>query len=277
MKLRLASGLVLLAALLVLLPQAVSAAPLSATVLGTVEFTIGCSGAECGFRRDRGGSYGRLERGNFPSEAFNGGADRTVVSIREDADGFWYLAYSGGAAQDWSTGADALNAIEMEARYQDGSDTRRFVLGGFVVERAANNVLKLDPPLPSRDWLSRSGETVTLEFRRHEGQTAQAQSEAVAQPSAAPNTIWRFLADTTPGGPVVAQNLIVLMVYGMWAVRKNHSTNSLLMGGVILVLTPWVPVMFQFGTPMAAVINMVNLLLGAYVYKYFLEGREQNS
>ena len=76
---------------------------------------------------------------------------------------------------------------------------------------------------------------------------------------------------------MVAQNLIVLLVYGLWAIKKNHSTSSLLLGGLILVLTPWVTVIFQMGTPMAAVINTVNLLLGAYVYKYFFEGREQYS
>lgn len=240
--------------------------------LGEVQFTVGCSGDSCGFAS----GYGTLSSGDFPGELFGDGSVRTVAAIREDADGDWYLVYSGGTAQDWGDD-DTLTAIVVEARYADGKDTRRFAVGGFIDERAASNVLKLDPPIPSRDWQSRAGESVVLEFRRHSAQTRRAISAAIAEPTAEPGTIWRFLADTTPGGPVVAQNLIVILVYGMWAVRKNHSTSSLLWGGVILVLTPWVPVIFQFGTPMAAVINMVNLGLGAYVYKYFFEGREQYS
>jgi len=243
-----------------------------AELLGHVEIELGNSGDDYGFNT----GYGRLVGGTFPGELFGDGNSRTIEAIYEDDDGFWRLVYSGGAAADWNGHQEELDEIMVEVYYEDQRDTRAFVLGGFI-EEPNGNTLKLDPPLPSRDWDRRSGEEVAIQFRRHVAQAAPFQAAAITPPPASPNTIVRFVSDTTPGGPEVAQNLIVLIVYGLWAFKKNHNTASLLLGGLILVLTPWVSVIFQMGTPMAAVINTMNLLLGAYVYKYFFEGREQYS
>ena len=112
---------------------------------------------------------------------------------------------------------------------------------------------------------------------RHVGQLQPMVVSRIIPPDPASNSMVDFIVKTTPGGPEVAQNLIVLLVFGTWMLKGNHSGYSLLLAGVILVLTPWVPVIFQLGTPLAAAINFVNILLGAYVYKYYFEAREQYS
>ena len=242
--------------------------------LGTVEFVAGCGGSDCGYVQ---GGYGTLSSGAFPGELFDSGSDRVVQEFREDAEGFWHLRYSGGTADDWLSDESKLNTILVRVSYEDGMDGREFVLGGFITERQGSNRLKLEPPVPSRDFESRSGETVTVEFVRHAGQLQSMVVSRIIPPDPASNSMVDFIVETTPGGPEVAQNLIVLLVFGTWMLKGNHSGYSLLLAGVILVLTPWVPVIFQLGTPLAAAINFVNILLGAYVYKYYFEAREQYS
>ena len=240
--------------------------------LGTVEFVIGCSGTSCGFVQ---GSYGTLGDGQYPEELFDSGPDRTVLEFTEDADGNWYLRYQGGTDNDWLSDNGALRTILVKVSYEDGRDNREFVLGGFITERQGNNRLQLDPPIISRDFPSHVGETVTVEFLRHVGQAQPAIMNQVTPPNPTANSMVEFISTTTPGGPVVAQYLIVVLVYGVWMWKRSHSTQSLLFGGIILVLTPWVPVIFGMGTVTAAVINFCNILLGAYVYKYFFESKEQ--
>ena len=242
--------------------------------LGTVEFVIGCGGSDCGYVR---GSYGTLSSGAFPGELFDSVSDRTVSEFHEDADGFWHLRYSGGTADDWLSDEAGLDTILIKVTYEGGTDGREFVLGGFIAERQGGNRLKLEPPVPSRDFSTRNGETVTVEFTRHVGQAQPTVVSRIIPPDPASNSMVDFIVKTTPGGPEVAQNLIVLLVFGTWMLKGNHSGYSLLLAGVILVLTPWVPVIFQLGTPLAAAINFVNILLGAYVYKYYFEAREQYS
>ena len=239
--------------------------------LGTIELVIGCSGSDCGYVQ---GSYGTLSSGDFPEELFDSGNDRTVREFREDADGFWYLLYQGEVANDWLSD-DELNSILVEVTYEDGKDSREFVLGGFIAERQAGNRLKLDPPIPSRDFQERSGQTVAVEFVRVVGQPQPNVVQQIMPPDPARNSMVEFISETTPGGPVVAQCLIVLLVYASWMWKEKHSAYSLILGGTVLVLTPWVPVIFGLGTVLAAVINFTNILLGAYVYKYYFEGREQ--
>ena len=41
------------------------------------------------------------------------------------------------------------------------------------------------------------------------------------------------------------------------------------MASVVLILTPWAPVMFGIGDTIAASIVFVNVLSGAFVYKVF--------
>ena len=245
--------------------------------LGTVEFVVGNSGTDYGYVQ---GSYGTLNSGAFPGELFDSGSDRTVREFREVVENsttFWYLRYSGGTNDDWLSDEAGLDAILVKVAYEDGKDGREFVLGGFITERQGSNRLKLDPPVPSRDFESRSGETVRVEFVRHIAEAQPAAVSRIIPPDPASNSMVDFIVETTPGGPEVAQNLIVLLVFGTWMLKGNHSGYSLLLAGVILVLTPWVPVIFQLGTPLAAAINFVNILLGAYVYKYYFEAREQYS
>ena len=242
--------------------------------LGAVEFVIGNSGSDYGYVQ---GSYGSLSSGNFPKELFDGGPDRTVSEFREDAEGFWHLRYGGGTADDWLSDEAGLDAILARVAYEDGADGREFVLGGFVAGRQGSNRLKLEPPIPSRDFESRSGETVRVEFVRHVAEAHPTVMTQLIPPDAKDNSSVAFLSEITPGGPEVFQNLIVLLVFGTWMLKGNHSGYSLLLAGVILVLTPWVPVIFQVGTPLPAAINFVNILLGAYVYKYYFESREQYS
>ena len=242
--------------------------------LGTIEFVTGCTGNDCGYVQ---GSYGTLSSGDFPEEIFDSGSDRTVLEFREDADGFWYLRYQGGTAYDWLSDDDDLNTILVVVTYEDGKDSREFVLGGFLSERQSDNRLKVDPPIPSTDFATRSGETVTVDFVRHIGDPQPDVVQQVTPPNPRPDSMVEFIAETTPGGPVVAQSLIVLLVYAVWMWKGQHSTYSLILAGLILVLTPWVPVVFGLGTVTAAVINFVNILLGAYCYKYYFEAREQYS
>ena len=42
---------------------------------------------------------------------------------------------------------------------------------------------------------------------------------------------------------------------------------SLIMGAVVLTMTGWVPVLFGFGSTIAASIVAVNVVVGAYTYK----------
>ena len=240
--------------------------------LGTVEFAAGCGGSDCGYVQ---GGYGTLSSGAFPGELFDSRSDRVVQEFREDADGFWHLRYSGGTDDDWLSDESKLNTILVRVSYEDGMDGREFVLGGFISERQGNNRLKLEPPVPSRDFESRNGETVRVEFVRHIAQSHPTVMTQLVPPDARANSIVAFISETTPGGPEVVQHLIVMLVFGTWMLKGNHSGYSLLLAGVILVLTPWVSAIFKLGTPMAAAIIFCNILLGAYVYKYYFEAREQ--
>ena len=155
-----------------------------------------------------------------------------------------------------------------------GRTAANSVLGGFIAERQAGNRLKLDPPIPSRDFQERSGQTVGW---------SSCGSSANRNPTWSSRSCHQIPRQLDGGvhlrnharRPVVAQCLIVLLVYASWMWKEKHSAYSLILGGTVLVLTPWVPVIFGLGTVLAAVINFTNILLGAYVYKYYFEGREQ--
>ena len=114
---------------------------------------MGESGTDYGYER---GSYGRLDSGSFPGDLFGDTNSRDVDAIYEDADGFWSFTYRGGLAGDWNTDTEHLNEIVVEVTYEDNRDPRWFVLGGFV-DSLQNRIMKLAPPLPSRDWADRDG------------------------------------------------------------------------------------------------------------------------
>ena len=90
-----------------------------AGLLGRIVITVGHSGDDYGLDV---GSYGTLDSGEFPGELFNDGNARTVDSIYEDEDGYWYFVYSGAPNQDWNDGQDALDNILVTAVYEDGRD-----------------------------------------------------------------------------------------------------------------------------------------------------------
>ena len=245
---------------------------LDGTLLGTVVIRVGNGGGgEYGYSA---GSYGSRVSGQWPAELFSDGAARNVLRASENGNGTWRWDYSGGAASAWLSDAAELDQIQVTVTYADQRDTRFFVMGSFISQRTGNTLL-LTPPLPSREWDSRSGTNITMEFRQRTEGPDQAVSTPVSQPDPAEGSWVEFVIDTTPGGPVVAQYLIVLIVYGLWMWKRTHSAQSLVLAGIMLALTPWVPVIFNIGTPVAAAINTVNIMLGAYVYKYFFESREQ--
>ena len=41
------------------------------------------------------------------------------------------------------------------------------------------------------------------------------------------------------------------------------------MAAIVLVMTPWIPVFFGYGSTLAAVIILVNVAAGAFTYKVF--------
>ena len=188
-----------------------------AELLGRVETELGNSGDDYGFNTGYGRlvggdvSRGTLRRRQLPRH-------RGHLRRTRTASGTWCTA--AGPTDDWNDAQEELDEIMVEVYYEDQRNTRALVLGGFIEERNGNT-LKLDPPLPSRDWDGRSGEEVAFRFRRHAGQTAPAQAAAIAPPQASPNSIVRFVSDTTPGGPEVAQNLIVLLVYGAVGLQEE--------------------------------------------------------
>ena len=100
-----------------------------AGLLGRIVITVGHSGGNYGYDS---GSYGARVSGSFPGGLFGDGNSRTVAEIYEDADGNWYLTYSGGAADDWNDDQEHLDEILVEVEYQDDRDLRSFVLGGFI-------------------------------------------------------------------------------------------------------------------------------------------------
>ena len=232
--------------------------------LGAVEFAIGCNGTACGFVQ---GSYGSLTDGDYPDDLFDGGSARTVREIREDAAGFWYLRYDGGSGDAWLSDVEDLDSILVRVEYEGGIDTREFVLGGFIEERLPNNRLKLAPPIPGRDWQGRNGQDVVMTFRRHVGQTPQGHNQPLSEPDGRPGSFVAYLSESTPGGPVMAQTMMVILVYIMFILRTPATPWGIIMAAVVLVLTPWIPVLFGYGEEIAAAIIFVNVLAGAFAYK----------
>ena len=98
-------------------------------------------------------------------------------------------------------------------RARPGTPLWAFVLGGFVAS-TSSRTLTLEPPVPGgrRDWAGRAGETVTLAFSRAPLPVVVATSP-IPEPTTQTDSFMEWLSETTPGGPVVAQMLITLLVY----------------------------------------------------------------
>ena len=236
-----------------------------AGLLGRLVFTVG-HGIPYGYVS---GSYGTLNSGDFPGDLFKDGNDRDVAEIYEDDDGYWYWTYSGGTADDWLDDQEHLDEIIVEVTYDDDINTRRFVLGGFIESYEGQRGLKLDPPLPSRDWESRDTEEVAIEFRRHQSQTPPQPTTLITEPAGEPDSFVEFLTATTPGGAVTAQMLIVILVYLMFIYGAPPTPRGIMMSAGVLILTPWVPMLFGYGDVIAASIILINVILAAYSYHVF--------
>ena len=242
-----------------------------AGILGRIVITVGGGGTNDGYVS---GSYGSLDIGDFPGALFGDGNARTVGEIYEDADGAWYFTYTGGLADDWNDDQVHLDEIIVEVEYEDGRDTRAFVLGGFVDSRPGSRGLKLVPPLPSRDWDDRNGQEVAIDFRRHTSQAQTVLPAALVEPDAEAGSFVDFLKRTFPGGPVAFQSVVTILVYALFLIKTPGTPMGIMMAAVVLVLTPWAPFIIGFGDPMGASIVFGNVIGGAYVYKSFVARTE---
>ena len=243
-----------------------------AGVLGRIVLTIGGSGTDYGYSA---GSYGNLDLGSFPGALFGDGTARTVSEVYENANGEWFFVYTGGTTQDWNDDEEALSEITIEVTNENGTDFRSFVIAGFIAERSGNYTLKLTPPLPSRDWEARDGDQVLIDFVRHRGQViSPVRPAAETEPTGDPDSFVEFLSATTPGGPVMAQTLIVIMVYTGFLFKSPASPWGIMLSGAVLILTPWIPTFWGFGDQIAASIVLVNVLAGSLAYKAFFARTE---
>ena len=236
------------------------------TLLGRIVITVGHSGSDYGYDS---GAYGALDSGSFPGALFGDGNSRTGDEIYEDADGYWYLAYSGGTAADWNDDQEHLDEIVVDVEYQDGRDRREFVLGGFIDSRPGDRTLKLDPPIPTRDWDNKDGEEIALEFRRHRTQvTPPTLPGGITGPPATAGT-FAHLMNRTPGGPVVTQMLITVIVFSATLFSSSRTTGShrVLMCLGVLVLTPWVPAIFGYGSYILSSLLTIVVLAGGLASK----------
>ena len=250
-----------------------------AGLLGRIVITVGRSGDDYGYDS---GSYGSLDSGSFPGALFGDGNARTVAEVYEDDDGEWRLSYSGGSSGDWLDDQEQLDEILVVVEYEDGRDGRSFILGGFIEDRPGSRGLLLAPPLPpdSRDWDDRNGEDVAIEFRRHRAQAVAAiRPGSSMEPPSSAGSFVAFVLDITPGGGVVFQGLLVVMVYSgyLFSVYRRRSAPSpfeVLLAAAVLCLTPWVPVIWGVGDLIAGVIIAANVANGAFLYKVFIARTE---
>ena len=268
--------LAVLAAIVAALSMVGTALAFAATSesLGQIVFEVGQgSGADANhYGYDSGATFGTLDAGSFPGDLFGDGNSRTVDEIYEDEDGYWYLTYSGGLADDWLDDQEALDEITIEVAYEDETNFRSFVLGGFIDSRPDTRGLKLDPPILDRDWEARDGQDVTIDFRRHRTQAiiiAPPSSPPLTEPAGEPGSFVEFLSLTTPGGPVMAQTLIVILVYSMFLFTAPSTPWGTTLSALVLIMTPWVPVMFGYGSTISGAIILVNVAAGAFAYKVF--------
>ena len=233
-------------------------------VLGTVVIQVEQAASSETYGYLAGGfGFGQIVSGEWPGALFTDGSPRAVESVRETPAG-WFL---GAENTD-----DALEDVVLVVAYEDGKNSRRFHMAGFIAERTAAGLLKLNPPIQSRDWDVLDGQTVTLSFSRAPDPVVidLEPAPALVDPVAEANTLVEFIARTTPGGGVVAQGLIVIVVYLLYALKASATPWGIMGGAVVLVCAPWVPVALGFGSPLAAAILLMNTALGSYAWKAWL-------
>ena len=240
-------------------------------LLGRIVFVVGQgSGMASEYYGYESGNFGSLTSGDFPGGLFDDHTLRTVEAIYETANAEWVLEYSGGTANDWLSDEDALDAITVTVTYDDDVNTRAFVMGGFIETVGSNNRLILAPPLPSRDWDGHDTQTVTMNFHRHVSQAARVMPAAILPPVGTAGSLIAFLSDTVPGGPVAFQLLITIVVFGTFLARAPSTPRGIMFAGLVLMLTPWVPVILGYGDVFAASIVFLDIATGAFAYKVWL-------
>ena len=121
--------------------------------------------------------------------------------------------------------------------------------------------------MPSRDWLRRDGALVTLTFSALSFPAAPATPAALAPPTTDTGSFAEWLAATTPGDPVMAQMLITIIVFVGFLFTAPATPWGLILGAVVLIMTPWIPTFWGFGSTIAASIVGINVAVGAFTYK----------
>ena len=234
--------------------------------LGTVTLTVGVSldGTAHGFKR---GEYGAVD-GVLPAAFFTSSGDRQISELYEqvvDGNVVWRVGVTGARASSWAADLDVI----VTTTHADLVDSRRFVVEDFALDRGA--VVELRPPLPPgrRDWRDRLGEEVRMVFSVYELPPTIPAPPPIEDADALDGSFTAWLQETTPGGAVTAQVLITILVFVMFLARAPQTPWGVMMASVVLILTPWVPVMFGIGDTIAASIVFVNVLSGAFVYKVF--------
>ena len=242
-----------------------------AGLLGRIVFTVGQGGGGL-YGYGSTGGYGSLDSGEWPDALFQDDTARTVSGVSEDSQGRWYFSYSGGAVQQWVVDEDLLSEILVTVTYEDDRDTREFVMGGFLDQAVGDRGLRLVPPIPSRDWDSKDGEDVAIEFRRHTSQQVLPVLPAAVSPPAPPaNTIADAL-NSTPGGPVVQQLLVTAIAFAavLWGGTKAKvsARHRVLAALAALLVVPWAMSIPGHGETIASVILTCVVLAAASIYRY---------
>ena len=238
---------------------------------GAMSITAASSGTTVGYVR---GSYGTAS-GTLPAMLFTDQSNRTLQAFTEASNGRWTIEYTGGSANRWK-GAGDLVDIVIEVSYADNRDPRRFSMGGHFVSRSGTRSIILNPPLlAARDWEGRSGEVIHVAFsRERERQTGPGPGTPIQDPPAREDSPAGFLLRTTPGGGMTAQVLIVLMVYAAVLLRGARNETTVMVSALALILTPWIPAFFGVGTQTLSVIMLLNVALGAFLYKAYFARTE---
>ena len=74
------------------------------------------------------------------------------------------------------------------------------------------------------------------------------------------------------------QSLLTIFVFAGYMLvslkKKRQEPWEMLLAGIVLCLTPWIPALWGIGDPIAGVIIGANVANGAFVYKAFVARTE---
>ena len=73
---------------------------------------------------------------------------------------------------------------------------------------------------------------------------------------------------------MTAQMIMVIFVYVAMVQLVPATPRGILAAGLVLVLTPWIPVLIGFGSSLAANIIFVNVAVGDFAYKAWIRRTE---